>query len=271
MTHRRWLALTVVGLLLVGCTVSLVADIGCWADVACAVIGRAPAQMFGTWSRLVMVIGVAGAAAWGVRLSWVLAAATRATLRLPTMQAGPALAELARKAHVQRLTLLDVDTPQAFCAGVWRPTVFVSQGLVQRLREPELLAVLWHEGCHARRCDPLRRAAYRTAAALLRPVTVVQWWVERRLDRAELLADQLAMHQAGAPALAGALWRAGSANAPQGAAGFGEAGSLRVAQLLGDPLPYERPTVSVWMNSLAGVVLIAGVTACLAGGLVSLF
>ncbi len=271
MTDRRSLVLTVVGLLLVGCTVSLVAGIGCRADVACAALGRTPAQGLGTWSRLAMGIGAAGVAAWGVRLSWVLAAATRATLRLPTMPAGPAVAELARKAHIQRLTLLDVDTPQAFCAGVWHPTVFVSQGLVQRLREPELLAVLWHEGCHARRHDPVRRAAYRTAAVLLRPVTVVQWWVEWRLDRAELLADRLAMHHVGAPALAGALWRAGSLRAPQGAAAFGEAGSLRVAQLLGDPLPYERPTVSVWMNSLAGVVLIAGVTACLAGGLVSLF
>ncbi len=271
MTHRRLLACTAVSLLLVGCTVSLVADIGCGAHVACAVAGRVPAHVFGTWSQLVMVTGVAGAAAWGVRLSWVLAATRRATLRLPTVQAGPALAELSRKAHVQRLTLVDVDTPQAFCAGAWHPMVFVSQGLVQRLREPELLAVLWHEGCHARRHDPLRRAAYRTAAALLRPVTVVQWWVERRLDRAELLADRLAMQQAGAPALAGALWRAGSAKAPQGAAGFGETGSLRVAQLLGDPLPRERPTVWVWMNSLAVVVLMAGVTACLAGGLVSLF
>ena len=270
MTHRRWLAVAVAGLLLAGCTLSLIAAIGCRVDVACAVIGRAPAQMFGAWARLLMVIGFAGAVAWGVRLTWVMAAASMALLRLPTMQAGPALSELARKAQVQRLTLLDVDTPQAFCAGVWRPSVFVSRGLVQRLREPELLAVLWHEGCHARRHDPLRRASYRTAAALLRPVTVVQWWVEQRLNRAELLADRLAMRHAGAPALAGALWRAGSASAPQGAAGFGEAGSLRVAQLLGDPLPHQRPPLAMWINSMAAVGLIAGISACLAGGVAPL-
>jgi Zn-dependent protease with chaperone function len=226
--------------------------------------------MLHTWAKLVMVIGIAVAVAWGARLTWVMAAAAKALLRLPRMEAGPALSELARRAHVQRLTLLDVDTPQAFCAGAWRPSVFVSRGLVQRLREPELLAVLWHEGCHARRHDPLRRAAYRTAAALLRPATVVQWWVEHRLDRAELLADQLAMRHVGAPAVAGALWRAGSASVPQAASGFGEAGSLRVAQLLGDPLPHQRPPLAMWINSMASVGLIAGILACLAGGLAAL-
>jgi len=268
--HRRWPVLAMVGVLLVGCTVSLIGDVGCRADVACAVAGHAPVQMFGTWLRLVLFVGVAGFAAWGVRLTWVLVAAARSIRRLPTAHAAASLSELARQAHVDRLTLLDVDTPQAFCAGAWRPTVFVSQGLLRQLRAPELLAVLWHEGCHARRHDPLRRAAYRTAAALLRPATVVQWWVEHRLDRAELLADQLAMRHVGAPAGAGALWRAGSASAPQGASGFGEAGSLRVAQLLGDPLPHQRPPLALWVNSTVGAILIAGISACLAGGLVSL-
>ena len=270
MTHRRWLAVAVAGLLLVRCTVSLVASIGCRADLACAVISRAPAQMFDTWAQLVMVIGIAVGVAWGARLTWVMVAAAKALVRLPRMEAGPALSELARRAHVQRLTLLDVDTPRAFCAGAWRPTVFVSRGLVQRLREPELLAVLWHEGCHARRHDPLRRASYRTVATLLRPVTVVQWWVEQRLNRAELLADRLAMRHAGAPALAGALWSAGSAITPHGALGFGEAGPLRVAQLLGDPLPRQRPPMTLWVNSTVSAIMIVAITACLAGGLAAL-
>lgn len=270
MIHRHWPVLAVVGMLLVGCTVSVVEDIGCRADLACAVIGRAPAQMFSTWVQLVLVIGLAGFVAWGVRLTWVLAATARALRHLPTGHTAASLSELAGQAHVRRLTLLDVDTSQAFCAGVWRPTVFVSQGLVRRLRDLELLAVLWHEGCHARRHDPLRRAAYRSAADLLRPVAVVRWWTELRLDRAELLADRLALRQAGAPALAGALLTAGSASAPQGAANFGDAASLRVAQVLGDPLPRQRPPLALWVNSMVGALLLAGTSICLAGGVAAL-
>lgn len=269
MISRRGLAVVALSLLLLGCTASLIGGIGCGMDAACVLIGRAPVQMFSGWARLLSVTSAAGLLAWVVRLTWVLAAAARAWRRLPAAPVAGGLARAAGQAHVRRLALLEVDTPLAFCAGVWRPTVFVSQGLVRRLREQELLAVLWHEGCHARRRDPLRRAAYRSAADLLRPVAVVRWWTERRLDRTELLADRLALHEVGAPALAGALWTAQCPKAPEWATGFGEAGSLRVAQLLGDPLPRQWPPSALWTSSALGIMFMMGIGACVAGGAIS--
>jgi Zn-dependent protease with chaperone function len=269
MTSRRRIVVVALSLLLLGCTASLLVGIGCGMHAACVVIGRSPALMFSSWARLLAATGVAGLVAWVVRLTWVLAGAAKARRRLPTAAVSWGLARAARQAHVPRVALLDVDSSHAFCAGVWRPTVFVSQGLVGRLREQELLAVLWHEGCHARRRDPLRRAAYRSAADLLRPVTVVRWWTENRLDQAELLADRLALRQVGAPALARALWTAQCPEAPQYAAGFGEAGSLRVAQLLGDPIPRPWPPSALWRSSAIGIIFITGLGVCIAGGAIS--
>jgi len=263
-------ALAVVGLslILLSCTAFLISGIGCGMDAACVLMSRTPAQMFVSGVRLLSIVGGAGFLAWVVRLTWVLAAAARYLRRLPTAPLANTLADAAGHAHVTRVAVLDVDTPEAFCAGVWRPTVFVSQGLVLRLREKEMLAVLWHEGCHARRRDPLRRAAYRSAADLLRPIAVVRWWIERRLDLAELLADRLALHEVGATALAGAMWRA-QCPAREWTVGFGEAGSARVAQLLGDTPPRQWPPSAVWARSALGIIFMIGIGGCLAGGAIS--
>src|SRR5688572_7253653 len=48
--------------------------------------------------------------------------------------------------------------PLAFCLGLVRPAVVVSDGLIERLSEAELRSVIAHEHHHARRHDPLRRA-----------------------------------------------------------------------------------------------------------------
>ena len=46
--------------------------------------------------------------------------------------------------------------PLAFCSGLLRPRVFVSEGTLERLGEDELAAVVEHEAHHAARRDPLR-------------------------------------------------------------------------------------------------------------------
>jgi hypothetical protein len=103
---------------------------------------------------------------------------------------------------------------------------------------------------------------------LLRPIAVVRWWIEHRLDRAELLADRLALHEVGATALAGALWTV-QCPARQWAVGFGEAGSSRVAQLLGDPPSRQWPPSAVWARSALGIILMIGISGCFAGGAIS--
>ena len=47
-------------------------------------------------------------------------------------------------------------SPLAFCAGLLRPRVFVSEGALARLGARALTAVVAHEGHHAARRDPLR-------------------------------------------------------------------------------------------------------------------
>lgn len=52
--------------------------------------------------------------------------------------------------------LLAVEAAVAFSAGLLRPGVYVSTGLLRRVSGPELEAALLHERAHVRRRDPLR-------------------------------------------------------------------------------------------------------------------
>lgn len=60
--------------------------------------------------------------------------------------------------------LIPDERPRAFCAGLFRPRVYLSTGAVAALDPQALTAVLTHEDHHARRRDPLRLAAVRVLA-----------------------------------------------------------------------------------------------------------
>ena len=95
--------------------------------------------------------------------------------------------------------------PLAFCLGLARPAVVVSDGLVERLSEAELRSVIAHERHHARRRDPLRRAlakAFCDGFWFLPPLRATA-----RLQAAvsELAADAVAIRSTGARPLASAL------------------------------------------------------------------
>ena len=117
--------------------------------------------------------------------------------------------------------------PHAFCVGLLRPVVVLSDGLIERLSEAELRSVLAHEHHHARRRDPLRRALVKAFCdgfwfiPALRPTARAQATVS------ELAADAVAMRSAGAQPLASALlaFEDGERSGPCGG---------RVRQLLGD-------------------------------------
>ena len=66
-------------------------------------------------------------------------------------------------------TLLHLDQPLAFTTGLWKARVWVSQGLVVRLGDSGMRAVLAHEAAHARHRDPLRMVFAEVAASLLPP------------------------------------------------------------------------------------------------------
>jgi Zn-dependent protease with chaperone function len=76
--------------------------------------------------------------------------------------------------------------PQAFVLGLFRPTVYVSEGLVEGLDPRSIEALLAHEAAHARRFDPLRRFAASVAAGLHLPGVAPA--IERRLALAQELA-----------------------------------------------------------------------------------
>jgi Zn-dependent protease with chaperone function len=88
--------------------------------------------------------------------------------------------------------VLEDDRPQAFCAGLLRPRVYVSTGALDLLDEQALAAVLAHERHHARNHDPLRLACGRALAAGMLFVPPLRRLVQRQHALSEIGADDAA-------------------------------------------------------------------------------
>ena len=102
--------------------------------------------------------------------------------------------------------VIDDERPQAFCAGLMAPRVYISTGALALLDDAGLDAVLAHERHHAIRRDPLRLATGRVLArALFLPG--LKELSRRQQALAELSADESAIHAAPAnrSGLAGAI------------------------------------------------------------------
>lgn len=96
--------------------------------------------------------------------------------------------------------------PRAFCAGLVRPRVFVSDAAVAQLTPAELAAVLAHERHHAAQRDPLRILAAAVAADALFFLPGFVHLRERYATVAELAADDAAVEAPGGrEALASAM------------------------------------------------------------------
>lgn len=159
-----------------------------------------------------------------------------------------------------RLTFLVAPEPMACCYGLLQPRIAVTAGLIDRLDDAELAAVLGHERHHLRRRDPLRIFILDAiaAAGFILPVTpILRWRWEARI---ELAADRAALAIAPPGALAGALLAAlGSVPARQpGVAGL-TATEARIAHLAGrqpvfPPFPLEAIIVSLGI----AVVIVLG-------------
>lgn len=169
-----------------------------------------------------------------------------------------------------QLTYLEWAEPAACCYGFIQPRVAVTAGLVTRLDDEELIAVLAHERRHLRRRDPLRLLAVHalTATAFMFPVAPS---LRRRLETwIELDADRAAWTVASRGALAGALLvvLTGPQVPVPGAVGL-TATEARIAQLSGRALVPEISTRSVVASlSLAAVILLTTVDLTLAPDLV---
>jgi hypothetical protein len=217
----------------------------------------------------VLVVAALGVIAWAVRAAWLAVGAARAVAALARLPSPEPLVAAARRSGVGEVICLDGPAASAFCAGLLRPRVFVTSGMVASLAAEELAAVLVHEAEHARRRDPLRRLVGRAAADVLFWLPLVGWWTRHRLEDAELAADRAVIDRVGRSPLARALRATASPAAPMVGARFDGAGPARVTQLLGDPLPPRRPPLVACLLSLLGLVLAVSLAMCVGQGLVS--
>lgn len=185
---------------------------------------------------------------------------SRRTLPLPAGLAG----QVAALHLAGRVVLVRDETPYAFAAGLARPAIWLSTGLLALLSEAELGAVLRHERHHVQQRDPLRVLLARSLAHGLFFVPLAAALRDFYLEAKEGEADAAsgAGHDLAAALLK--LLRA-EAHLPAGAslAAAGSAGAARrIYRLLGrEPAgpAFERGLVRRLAVSLAlaGALLLA--------------
>ncbi|MDW5596228.1 M56 family metallopeptidase [Conexibacter stalactiti] len=153
------------------------------------------------WPLVSALAVLAAIAAW--RGLSVVRAHARAAGRM-----APALAA-ARPQLVAGIAVGVIDDlrPASFCAGLRRPRVYVTRGLLEALAPDgaagardaptPLRALLAHEDAHARRRDPLRRLACELASRALFFLPVLRPLCARSAALAELRADAAAVAACG--------------------------------------------------------------------------
>ena len=162
-----------------------------------------------------------------------------------------------------RALVFEADRPEAFCAGLVRPRVYISSGAMAALDEPALLAVLMHEQHHAQRRDPLRLATARVLARALFYVPAAATLAAQHESLAELGADEHAIRAItddGGSALARAMLA--FAQDPNDGEPNG-IDPLRVDHLLGAEPSWHFPvllymTAFILLAVLVAVALLAG-------------
>lgn len=157
-----------------------------------------------------------------------------------------------------------IETPQPIClaAGLWRPRVLLSRGLLAALSDEQRSIVLAHERAHVRRRDALVASAVRVLAAL--HIGAVARWLLRELgvaaeqacdeEAGQILGDRVAV-AAAILAVERAAQQAWALQLGPVALAFGAcAVERRVEALLADPVP---PRSLVAVTAVAGVSAIA--------------
>jgi hypothetical protein len=164
-----------------------------------------------------------------------------------------------RRLHGARVRVVASGAPRAFCAGLLRPRVYVSRGLLAALSPAQLRSVIAHERRHATRRDPLRCALAGALCEALWFVPPVRAARRTQAVVADLAADAAAIATAGVGPLAGALLVFEAAGPAQSGPG-----PERLGQLLGRP-PRK---LGGWAPAAAAVAggLAAGVAWLAVGG-----
>jgi hypothetical protein len=152
-----------------------------------------------------------------------------------------------------RALIVDSQKPQAFCAGLWRPRVYVSRATLDRLPPDQVAAVVAHEAHHARRRDPLRLLVARALGEGLFFLPALGRLADRYAALAELAADEAAVSRGGRRPLAAALL---AFEETPNVAVVGIAPE-RVDHLLGERPRWELPMVLLLGAGLTVIGLVA--------------
>lgn len=170
-----------------------------------------------------------------------------------------------------RVDVVSDPRPFSFCYWFRSPRICLSTGLIRRLDDAELRAVLHHERYHLRQRDPLRLVIARYFAAGLYVVPVVEELVEYYTVQKEVAADQAAVRaMGGVRELASALFKVLPDADDVDLGLLVPVGSLSVTEARIDQLVDGRPAplaLSAASIGLSGGALIAAAVLVLGDGL----
>jgi hypothetical protein len=156
----------------------------------------------------------------------------------------PVVAQRAVGPHA--VAVVGGSRPRAFCAGLHRPRIYVTEGAWEALAPVELRAVVEHEASHVRRRDPLRLALARVVADGFGFIPQIRSLAGRQIAVADLAADRSAVVALGSPRpLAGAMLK------------LDEPAPERLDHLLERPLAVApRPVLACAVAALLGIAAV---------------
>jgi Zn-dependent protease with chaperone function len=220
-------------------------------------------------AALLFGAAVATSLVLGARALVTQARAGRRLARRVRELSAPLPEQLAQAADLEGLTgrVVYVQTPRSFSFvyGALTPRVAVSQGLLDRVADDELRAVLAHERYHVTNLDPLKTTIINTLTTALFFLPALDTLSTRYLAGRELAADRRAVTACGRDPLARALLKIARGPAWVGldtAPGIGGPDLLkvRVTQLeTGTPPPTHAASASSLLASAAGAGLLVAV------------
>ncbi|WNG17428.1 M56 family metallopeptidase [Cystobacter fuscus] len=217
----------------------------------------------------------------GIHLAWVLGLVflvSYASLRVAlgasdVVRAVRVLGALTRTGEPRRdlgVIVLETSRPVCLTAGLWRPRVLLSRGLLDSLGEEERAVVLAHERAHVRRRDALVASLVRALAVVHLP-RVARWLVRELEIAAEQACDEDAARAVGdRVAVASAILsveratrHAVAERLVPVAVAFGQcAVARRVESLLAEPVP-TRSLRGVALGLVAALMGVLGTSATL--------
>lgn len=239
-----------------------------FADLAATIVGALSACIFflvelqhvPLTSLAAVVLATASLTAFARTVSAYLA--QQRLLRSLPLEPFPdrKLALRAREAGVD-VYVTPATRPAAFCFGLVRPRVVVTDGLLARLDPEERAAAIYHEVHHARSREPLKCLVARLAASTLFWLPILTDLLDRYLLVKELAADRLAARRTSEHALAGALHEVAGTPTPVAAVGLAEFAAARIDRLFdpgaGLPPLWRRSRLALSILAAIGMSVIA--------------